>query len=45
MITKKQAASLLAVILTAAVVALKNCDDNSPVVPSIPVVGADAGTP
>jgi hypothetical protein len=44
MISKKAAAGLLAMVLGAAVVALKQCDDNTPLVPSVPVVvAADAG--
>lgn len=44
MITKKQAAALVAALLTTVATALYKCQDTSPVVPSIPVVGAaDAG--
>lgn len=44
MISKKQVAAILAAVLTAVVVTLRNCDDETPLVPSVPVVGAvDAG--
>lgn len=44
MITKKKAAALLAMLLSAAATALYQCQDETPVVPSIPVLNtSDAG--
>ena len=45
MITKKKAAALVAALLTIVAGALYKCTDETPLVPSVPVVGADAGAP
>jgi hypothetical protein len=44
MITKKKAAALVVVLLGVLAGILKQCDDSTPLVPGVPVVGgADAG--